>query len=112
MKFLCLAYGDEKDWKQLTRQQQDELLAQDQVLLRRGATIHQVGEGAVTVRAWDGTPKAEKGPIVAHPQHFAGFSIIEARDLDEAIAMVGTTPCAVARGAIEIWPIVEPTGGE
>ncbi len=30
MKFLCLAYGDEKDWNALTKKQQDELLEQDE----------------------------------------------------------------------------------
>ncbi|MGI8899046.1 MAG: hypothetical protein ACR2IB_11715 [Pyrinomonadaceae bacterium] len=33
MKYLCLAYGDEKDWKVLSKSEQDELLAQDQVLI-------------------------------------------------------------------------------
>jgi hypothetical protein len=27
MKYLCLAYGDEKDWKVLTKSEQDALLA-------------------------------------------------------------------------------------
>lgn len=39
MKFLCLAYGDEKDWNVLTRKEQDEMLAQDEVLRKRGALI-------------------------------------------------------------------------
>jgi hypothetical protein len=32
MKFLCLAYGDEKDWNVLTKKEQDEMLAQDEVV--------------------------------------------------------------------------------
>jgi hypothetical protein len=36
MKFLCLAYGAEKDWLALTKAQQEELLAQDEALRRRG----------------------------------------------------------------------------
>jgi hypothetical protein len=35
MKFLCLAYGAEKDWKALTTGEQTELLAQDEVIRRR-----------------------------------------------------------------------------
>jgi hypothetical protein len=29
MKYLCLAYGSEKDWNKLTSSEQDTLLAQD-----------------------------------------------------------------------------------
>jgi hypothetical protein len=32
MEFLCLAYGDERDWKALTKQQQLTLLRQDEIL--------------------------------------------------------------------------------
>ena len=32
MKFLCLAYGAEKDWKELSKKEQDEMLAQDAAL--------------------------------------------------------------------------------
>ena len=39
----------------------------------------------------------------------AGFSVIEAPDLDAAIAMVAGVPCAVAHGVVEIWPLDEPS---
>ena len=48
MKFLCLAYGAEKDWKALTKDEQDALLAQDEVLRKRGALMAAV-EPAVAV---------------------------------------------------------------
>jgi hypothetical protein len=35
----------------------------------------------------------------------AGFAIIEAADLDAAIALVSQTPCAVAHGVVEVWPL-------
>ena len=37
----------------------------------------------------------------------AGFGLIEAADLDQAIAMVAGTPCAVAYGVVEVWPLDE-----
>jgi hypothetical protein len=39
MKYLCLAYGDEKDWNALTKSEQDDLLAQDEVIRERGALM-------------------------------------------------------------------------
>jgi hypothetical protein len=39
MKYLCLAYGAEHDWKALDKEEQDALLAQDDVIRRRGALM-------------------------------------------------------------------------
>lgn len=35
----------------------------------------------------------------------AGFAVIEARDVEEAVRLVSGTPCAVARGVVEVWPL-------
>jgi hypothetical protein len=37
----------------------------------------------------------------------AGFAVIEAADLAEAVRMVSGTPCAVAQGVVEVWPLEE-----
>ncbi len=104
MKFLVLAYGAEKDWEALSKRDQEELLAQDDVLRGRGDTVAAVERG-VTVRAWDRTPHLTDGPFARSDVPLAGFGVIEARDLDEAVSLVARTPCAVARGAVEIWPV-------
>lgn len=36
----------------------------------------------------------------------AGFSVIEAESIDQAVRLVADTPCARAKGAIEIRPIL------
>ena len=38
----------------------------------------------------------------------AGFALIEAADMAEAVALVSGVPCAVAHGVVEIWPLEEP----
>jgi hypothetical protein len=105
MKYLCLAYGDEQDWKALTKSEQDELLAQDEVLRRRGDLVAAVQPTATTVRAWDGTPATTDGAFADSRLPLAGFSIIEAADLNEAVGLVARTPCARAKGAVEVRPI-------
>jgi hypothetical protein len=110
MKFLCLAYGAEKDWLDLTKQEQEELLAQDKVLRDRGALMAAVETGVTTVTAWDGNPTASKGSFAKSSAPLAGFSIIEAADIDEAIHLVANTPCARAKGAIEIRPLMQLDG--
>ena len=106
MKYLCLAYGDEKDWNVLTKKEKDEMLAQDEVVRKRGALMAAVQTTTTTVRAWDGDPITTDGAFADSKAPLAGFSIIEAADLDEVIRLVAGTPCARAKGAIEIRPIL------
>jgi hypothetical protein len=35
----------------------------------------------------------------------AGFAVIEAANLAAAVDMVSQTPCAVAHGVVEVWPL-------
>jgi hypothetical protein len=105
MKFLCLAYGDEKDWNALSKSEQDELLAQDEVLRKRGGIVAAVEPTATTVRAWNRLPVTADGPFAASRLPLAGFGIIEAADLSEAIQLVAGTPCARAKGVVELGPI-------
>ncbi|HEX2832312.1 MAG TPA: YciI family protein [Thermoanaerobaculia bacterium] len=107
MKFLILAYGHERDWNVLTKEQQDALLVQDKVLRDRGDIVAAVKqEQAWVVKAWDGTAHVTNGAFGEAGLPLAGFGIIEARDLDEAVALVKDTPCARAKGAVEIRPIL------
>jgi hypothetical protein len=43
------------------------------------------------------------GSFATGPAPLAGSSFLDAEDLDEAIRLVADTPCARARGAIEVW---------
>jgi hypothetical protein len=106
MKFLCLAYGDAKDWKALSKPEQDELLKQDEVIRSRGALMGAVQTKVTTVSAWDGRPNSKDGPFAISYAPLAGFSIIEADSVDEVVQLVSGTPCARAHGAIEIRTIM------
>jgi hypothetical protein len=105
MKYL-LAYGDAKDWNALTRTEQEVLLAQDEVLRRRRDLVAAVQPTVTTVRAWDGTPTTMDRGFAESTAPLAGFSIIEAANLNEVVHLVAGTPCARANGAIEIRPIL------
>jgi hypothetical protein len=105
MKYLVLAYGAEADWNALTEGEQDALLAQDDVLRNRGDLVAAVRTEVTTVRAWDGTPTTTAGAFARSAVPLAGFGIVEAASLDEAVQLVAQTPCARAKGAVEIRPI-------
>jgi hypothetical protein len=116
MKFLCLAYGDEKDWKALTKEQQDELLAQDEILRNKGTLMAAVEPKVITVRAWDGKPSGTNGAFGDSKVPLAGFSVMNAADMNEVIQLVAGTPCARCnRSERETAgagpPVIRPEGG-
>jgi hypothetical protein len=96
-----LAYQDQKDWNALTESEQDALLAQDDVLRhcgsRRAGRNHSPRLGRLA--------RHSHGPYAATSLPLAGFGIIEAADLNEAIELVAGTPCARAKGVVELRSI-------
>lgn len=104
MKFLVLAYGEEKDWIALSKGEQDALLAQDEVLRQRGDLVAALGP-ATTLTAWDGNASLADGPYAQPEIPLAGFGVIEADDLEHAVALVTDTPCARAKGYVELRPL-------
>lgn len=107
MRFLCLAYGAEEDWRALSSEEQSALLAQDEVLRARGDLVASVRPAPTTVRSPDGATTTSDGDFAESPVPLAGFGIVEAADLDEAIRLVADTPCARAGGAVVLRPIGE-----
>ena len=105
MKFLCLAYGDEKAWNALSKKEQDRLLSQDDMLRKRGDVVAAVDQAAKTVTAWEGTPMVTDSAFSISRLPLAGFYIVEASDINEAIQLIANTPCARAKGAIEVRAI-------
>lgn len=107
MKFLCLAYGDEAGWNNLSEAEKMEVLAQDAVIRDRGNLMSAVRPDVTTVKNWDGKLEVQEAPLSQPALPLAGFSVIEADSLDDVIALVKNTPCARAQGAIEIRPFWE-----
>ena len=54
MKFLCLSYGGEADWKAMSKQEQADALAQDEVLKNQGDYVAAVQTKVTTVTNWNG----------------------------------------------------------
>jgi hypothetical protein len=63
---------------------------------------------ATTVHSKNGKAVTRAGPFAVGKAPLAGFSFIDAKDLDEVIDLVSKTPCAVAGGAVEVWPLRDP----
>ncbi len=112
MKFLCLAYGDEDGWNSLSDDEKQEVLAQDAVIRDRGNLMSAVHTKVTSVRNWDKNLQVTDGPYAQHRLPLAGFSVIEAGSLNEVVELVSNTPCARARGVIEIRPFWELGGDD
>src|SRR4029079_6428070 len=116
MKYLCLVYYDEKkvysmpksDWKGLVSE-----------CLDYGAEVRESGhfldaeaflpvETATTVRVRNGRISTTDGPFAETKEQLAGFYLMEARDLNEAIQVASRIPPA-RLGSIEVRPIRDLT---
>jgi hypothetical protein len=61
---------------------------------------------APEVRAAAHAHDDENSAYMSSPLPIAGFAVIEAADLTEAVKLVSQSPCAVAHGVVEVWPLV------
>jgi hypothetical protein len=116
MKYLCLVYLEEErleamaegEWRQLVNALLD---GED----RLRASGHYVNSGALenvaaatTVRVRDGKLSVIDGPYAQTKEELGGFILIDAGDLDAAIAAAAGLPQA-RLGSIEIRPVRELT---
>ena len=117
MKYVCLAYLDEKKFEALTEAERnafmDACFAYDQVLRAKGHFLS--GEGlesartATTVRVKNGKPFVTDGPFMETKEQLGGLLILEAKDLDEAIQLISKHP-GIAAAGFEIRPLADMSG--
>lgn len=65
---------------------------------------------ATTVRLRDGARVVEDGPVADSKEQLAGFVVIEAPDLDAAVAWAERAPAA-RTAAVEVRPVMPPMSG-
>jgi hypothetical protein len=73
-----------------------------------GGRLHEP-DTATVVRMTDGEVLTTDGPFAESREHLGGFYIIEAEDLDAALAWASKTSAAVTK-AIEVRPFWEAPG--
>jgi hypothetical protein len=109
LKYLCLVYGEEKEIGAMT---DDECMAYDHALRNEGRCLAsealQPVRTASTVRVRNGKVAVRDGPFTETKECLAGFYLIEADDLNDAIRIASHMPPARV-GSIEVRPIRELT---
>jgi hypothetical protein len=90
----------------------DEFFAYDDVLRENGHIVGgkglQSARNATTLRFQNGKVSVTDGPYAETKEQLAGFFILEARDLNQAIQLMSKHP-AVRGGPIEIRPAADST---
>jgi hypothetical protein len=103
--FVTIGYGDREGYDRTDPAVRDRAHAHDARLRAAGAVMGVAGS-PVRVRNPDETgTQVESGPFLASGLPVAGFALIEAASLEEAVELVSATPCAVAHGVVEVWPL-------
>ena len=107
MKYLCLVYMEEKT---LDAVPDSDCMAFGQALRESGRYIAaealQRVDTATTVRVRNGRVSMTDGPFAETKEQLAGFYLIDATDLDEAIQLAAKIPPARV-GSIEVRPVRE-----
>jgi hypothetical protein len=113
MQYLMLIYGVEANWAKITAQEQATMhqefgkLTQDLMdtgKFRGGSQLAPTAS-ATTVRVRDGKRVATDGPFAETKEQLGGYYLVEANDLDDAIAIAARIPLARS-GSIEVRPLV------
>lgn len=109
MKYLCLVYCDEKTLHSLPESPDDrECLGYVETLTRSGHFVAgealESVETATTIRVRNGKVSVTDGPFAETKEQLAGFYLIDARDLNEAIQVAANIPPARV-GSIEVRPV-------
>jgi hypothetical protein len=105
MKYLCLVYLDEKRLNELP---DEDCVAYDTAIRNSGHCIASEAlesvQTATTVRIRNGKVSVTDGPFAETKEQLAGFYMIEAKDLDEALQMAAKIPPARV-GSVEVRPV-------
>ncbi|HET9068462.1 MAG TPA: YciI family protein [Amaricoccus sp.] len=112
MQYLLLLHLDETAWPKMSPAEQAEgaaaytaytdALRQAGVLA--GANRLQPSSASTTVRLREGKPQVLDGPYADSKEQLAGYYLIEAPDLDAALAWAARCPTA-SHGTVEVRPV-------
>ncbi len=104
-KFVTIGYGDEEGYQRTAAEVRDAAHADDAQLVADGVLMGRAGT-PVQVRNHDAAGvRTQEGPFMAASLPVAGFAILEADSLAEAVEIASRAPCAVAQGVVEVWPL-------
>jgi hypothetical protein len=112
MRYLCLIYDDESALGRMTKEQGNAMMG-DYMAFTEGIkkSGHYIGGNALqrtqtasTVRVRQGKISTTDGPFAETKEQLGGYYLIEAKDLNDAIAVAARIPGSKT-GSVEVRPI-------
>ncbi len=109
-EYVVLLYQDESRSDHLTDAERADLLAQHGAFQEKHGAAIKAGDAlqraasARTIQVGDGSMAVTDGPFVETKEALGGFYVIEAADLDEAIAIASDVPAP--HGGVEVRPVL------
>jgi hypothetical protein len=112
MQYLLLIYRNEAEFAARSESERAAVFAEYMALtkqleaegaLRSGSFLHPP-ELTTTVRVRSGSVLATDGPFAETKEQLTGFYVVEAQDLDEAMAIAARIP-TVRDGSVEVRPV-------
>jgi hypothetical protein len=111
LRYALLAYSNPEARDRRTEEQQRRIDAGIAEVLARpnvtGWLRLRTVESATTVRHEQGTTLLTDGPFVDSKDYLGGFIVVEAENLDDALAVAGELQELQQAGAIEVRPVLE-----
>jgi hypothetical protein len=110
MQYLLQIYNEEKNRANRDKKEQEAVLAEYRAFGKefakaiKGGDALQPTSAATMVRVRNGKRLTTDGPFAETKEQLGGYYLVDARDLDEAIAMAAKIPAA-RHGSIEVRPI-------
>lgn len=106
-RFVTIGYGDQTGYDNTDPGVRDQAHAHDARLQASGAPMGIAGRPVQVRNHDDAGVTTTEGAFLTSALPVAGMALIEAGSLEEAIELMAKTPCAVAQGVVEIWPLQE-----
>jgi hypothetical protein len=103
--FITIGYGDREGYDRTEPAGRDAAHAHDARLRADGALVGIAGEPVQVRNHENAGEETTPGPFMRSDLPIAGFAVIEAESVEEAVRLVAGTPCAVADGVVEVWPL-------
>ena len=115
MRYMLLIYDNEKTWAKMSEPERGAIFKQYRAFTESiqgsGAYLAsaplQPTSTATTVRIKNGKTISTDGPFAETKEQLGGYYLVEAKNLDEALALAARIPSVQIGGSIEVRPVME-----
>ena len=117
MQYMLLIYDDETNWGKLPEADQNAIMKEFRDFTEgivksgnyRAGDQLQPASTATSVRWKSGKALVTDGPYAEAREQLGGYYLIEAKDLDEAVAIAKRIPAGRLDGTVEVRPVIPMT---